>query len=342
MKKCTLILIWFFSLTINIQGEPMENAYLNETNFPILKKNYVVISGCSGGGKSTLLSELVRRGYSVVLEPGRQIVKEQHVIDGDALPWTNAQKFLDLALSRYLYQFNSQQKSDQFTFFDRGIIDAVLLDSPQPEYFQNAANNFRYNRLVFLVPPWEEIFANDTERKHDFESAKKEFNELLIKYKNFGYETVLIPKVPVKERVDFILKRLGVSTDTAIESNLFVSKGKRLLEWNKEKLTSRSNLNIEDLKELFASKFTVIANGRKYEANHENYYEFLNKFRSDIDTIDYQVQEYLNMESAVVMPLKATVKRLQGKEDVFDAILLIKFNDSGKIIHWQEVYSLRQ
>lgn len=190
----------------------MENDYLNETNFPITKENYVVISGCSGGGKSTLLSELVRRGYPIVLEPGRQIVKEQYAIDGDALPWTNLQKFLDLVLSRYIYQFNSQERPDQFIFFDRGIIDAVQLSCLQPKYFQNAANNFRYNRLVFLVPPWKEIFANDAERKHDFESAVKEFEELLIKYKNFGYETVLIPKTSVKERVDFILGKLGILT----------------------------------------------------------------------------------------------------------------------------------
>lgn len=125
------------------------------------------------------------------------------------------------------------------------------------------------------------------------------------------------------------------------QSNSFIPKAKRLLEWNKEKLTSRSNLKIEDLKELFASEFVVIANGRKYDANYQNYYEFLNKFRSDIDTIEYQVQEYLTTEATVIMPLKANVKRLSGNEDVYDAILLIKFNDSGKIIHWQEVYSIR-
>ena len=34
---------------------------------------FVVISGCSGGGKSTLLSELGRRGYGTVEEPGRRI-----------------------------------------------------------------------------------------------------------------------------------------------------------------------------------------------------------------------------------------------------------------------------
>lgn len=189
----------------------LENDYLNETNFPVTKNNFVIISGCSGGGKSTLLSELAKRGYSVMQEPGRQIVKEQSAIHGDAFPWTNLDKFLDLALSRYLFLFNSQSEQQQIVFFDRGIIDAIQLNSSQPEYFQNAAKNFRYNRLVFLVPPWEEIFTGDTERKHSFESAKKEYEELLIKYKNFGYETLLIPKVSVNERVEFILEKLGIS-----------------------------------------------------------------------------------------------------------------------------------
>lgn len=333
-----LVLLGCLSMNSNVFCN-QEAAYLSEGTFPIVKENYVVISGCSGGGKSTLLAELAARGYHIVQEPGRQIVKEQLAIKGDALPWSNPEKFLDLALSRYIFQFNFQQ-GQQLIFFDRGIIDALQLDFPQPEYFHHAAQNFRYNRLVFLVPPWEEIFANDAERKHDFESAKKEYNELLIKYKNLGYETVIIPRMPVNERVDFILNKLGVSNGKSTELNPFVVKGKRLLAWNKEKLTSRSNLKIEDIKELFAPEFVIIANGRKYDANYQNYYEFLNKFRSDIDTIDYQVQEYFITESTVIMPLKAVIKRVQGKEDVFNAILLIKLNDLGKIIHWQEVYSI--
>jgi len=53
-------------------GQTMENAYWNEMNFPIVKNNYVIIPKCSGGAKSTLLSELASRGYAVVLEPRRQ------------------------------------------------------------------------------------------------------------------------------------------------------------------------------------------------------------------------------------------------------------------------------
>jgi predicted ATPase len=208
MKKKRLILLGGMFMNLSFSNH-LENSYLNETDFPIVKNNYVVISGCSSGGKSTLLSELAKRDYAVVAEPGRQIVKEQTIIEGDALPWTCLGKFLELALSRALFLFNSQQEAQKLIFFDRGIIDTVQLEQPQPPHFHLAARKFKYNRFVFLVPPWKEIFVNDAERQHDFESATKEFCELLIKYKHFGYEVVLVPKISVKERADFILEILN-------------------------------------------------------------------------------------------------------------------------------------
>jgi predicted ATPase len=33
---------------------------------------FIVISGCSGDSKSTLLAELARRGFATVVEPGRR------------------------------------------------------------------------------------------------------------------------------------------------------------------------------------------------------------------------------------------------------------------------------
>ena len=52
-------------------------------------ENAVVISGCSGGGKSTLIAELSRRGFAVVSEPGRRIVAEELAGDGKSLPWVS-------------------------------------------------------------------------------------------------------------------------------------------------------------------------------------------------------------------------------------------------------------
>jgi predicted ATPase len=37
-----------------------------------MSERFVLLSGCSGGGKSALLAELHARGYHVVEEPGRR------------------------------------------------------------------------------------------------------------------------------------------------------------------------------------------------------------------------------------------------------------------------------
>ena len=85
----------------------------------------VVVSGCSGGGKSSLLAEMARRGYQVMPEPGRQIVKEQTYIGGDGLPWANIPKFVELCVSRAMYFYNAARPADRCVLFDRSIVDAV-------------------------------------------------------------------------------------------------------------------------------------------------------------------------------------------------------------------------
>jgi predicted ATPase len=50
-----------------------------------------VISGCSSGGKSRLVTELE--------EPGRRIVKEQMLGNGLALPWVNGIDFARRAIT---------------------------------------------------------------------------------------------------------------------------------------------------------------------------------------------------------------------------------------------------
>ena len=186
----------------------IEDDYLPKKIGVIHRDNFFVLTGCSGGGKSTLLTELSRRGYQVISEPGRQIVKEQKSIGGSGLPWKDLSHFLELALSRYLFQFNKQKEEKKPIFFDRGILDALQLEGDQKEYFKTAAKKYKYNQKVFMLPPWHEIYKSDPERKHSFKEAVKEYEELLIKYKNFGYKVTILPKLSVEERVDFILLRI--------------------------------------------------------------------------------------------------------------------------------------
>lgn len=55
---------------------------------------FVILSGCFGGGKTTLLAALHQRGYTVVEEPGQHIVREAMSSGGEAVPWNNMEAFL--------------------------------------------------------------------------------------------------------------------------------------------------------------------------------------------------------------------------------------------------------
>lgn len=86
----------------------------------------IVISGCSGGGKSTLLAELARRGYSTVEEPGRRIVRAELAGTGEALPWIDPEAFARRAIALALADLAAAQQLAGDVFFDRGVVDAAV------------------------------------------------------------------------------------------------------------------------------------------------------------------------------------------------------------------------
>lgn len=174
----------------------------------------IILSGCSGGGKSTLLAELGRRGYAVYEEAGRQVVKEQHLIGGTALPWADAAAFVELTISRTMHNMVMAARGRRTAFFDRGIVDQISgyeqhPGRPIPGHLLDAAEHFRANDTVFMVPPWPEIFRNDAERRHSLSQAEDAYATLLRGYERFGYRPVPVPKLDVRARADFVLRQLG-------------------------------------------------------------------------------------------------------------------------------------
>lgn len=174
----------------------------------------VVITGCSGGGKSTLLAELARRGHRVVPEAGRQIVKEQDWIGGDALPWSSPERFAELLLSRALHHLICAASGEGLTFFDRSLVEAhsamAQLGQPVPEHFRRAVERCRYDEMVFVAPPWPEIHRVDAERRHGPEEAVADYGPLIRAYQALGYRLVELPRRDVSSRADFVLATLGV------------------------------------------------------------------------------------------------------------------------------------
>jgi predicted ATPase len=172
-------------------------------------ERFVVISGCSGGGKSTLLAELDRRGFATVEEPGRRIVREELEGDGAALPWVNPLSFARRAIAMSLADMAAAATHQGWVFFDRGLIDAaVALEHVGGEPMRTTVGVHRFHPRVFLTPPWPEIFVCDGERQHGLDAAVEEYERLLRAYPALGYDVVVLPKVSVEARADLILRSL--------------------------------------------------------------------------------------------------------------------------------------
>lgn len=168
-----------------------------------------ILTGGPGAGKTSVIEALAARGYETVGEVGRQIIREQVRIGGDAHHTGDQVKFRDLMLSRSLLTYDAATKLEGPVFFDRGLPDLVgygsLIGQSTPEYISRAVQLHRYNPSVFLFPPWEEIYGKDEERRQDFAEAAATCEAIRSACLDCGYSPVEVPKAPVTKRAAFIL-----------------------------------------------------------------------------------------------------------------------------------------
>ena len=170
---------------------------------------FVVISGCSGGGKSALIAELKARGHAVVTEPGRRIVSQERQRMGRALPWIDPAAFAQRAVQLALHDRVRARAKPGLVFFDRGLVDAAAaLEHATGKRVLATYAPDRYNPLVFVTPPWPEIFSNDASRRHGLPEAIEEYERLLEAYASLAYDIYVLPKLSAAERADEVLLRL--------------------------------------------------------------------------------------------------------------------------------------
>jgi len=176
------------------------------------KHPYVIITGGPGSGKTTLIEGLRDSGYHCIDEIGRDVIKREVENNSDALPWKNTKKFRDLMFAESITSYNAVTH-EGIVFFDRGIIDNIgysqLIKEPIPKEMDQAARDYKYNAVVFVTPPWQEIYENDAERKQSFEEAVETFDTMVKTYKKYGYQTIILPKDCVHVRIKFILNILN-------------------------------------------------------------------------------------------------------------------------------------
>ncbi|GHE06231.1 ATPase [Defluviimonas sp. 20V17] len=172
---------------------------------------HVILSGCSGGGKSTLLAELGRRGFEFIEEPGRRIVAEEIRSEGSALPWVDPEAFARKAFDMASRDRACVKGTQGWVFFDRGLIDAAIALEHATGIAASRilGGQDPFHRRVFLTPPWPEIYKQDNERRHNMKDGILEYRRLLAAFDRLGYETIILPKIDVEARTNFVLERLS-------------------------------------------------------------------------------------------------------------------------------------
>ncbi len=126
------------------------------------------------------------------------------------MPWVDLEQFL-LTTRALALADREQAESDQgWTFFDRSVIDAESgLAHLRGEVLAIRGDSpLRYHRRIFMTPPWPQIYTRDEARRHDLSDAEAEYARLLRDYAALGHQVVLLPKLDVMARVDFVLQSL--------------------------------------------------------------------------------------------------------------------------------------
>ena len=174
--------------------------------------NLFIISGGPGAGKTTSLLELEKFGFPEVPEAARQIIQEQTQLGGTALPWGDREAYTALMLERSIDLFQRHTPASKPLFADCGIPDTLcyarLIGLRDVQSIENACRLYRYAPVVFLAPPWSEIYETDSERKQDFAQAERTYNLMAEVYQECGYRIISLPKVTRLARAQFILERL--------------------------------------------------------------------------------------------------------------------------------------
>ena len=156
---------------------------------------------------------LIRQlGFTTIQEPGRRIVAEEMAGPGDALPWVHMKAFARRAIEVAISDLEAAQFLNDIVFFDRGMIDAAvaLAHSGGPTIQEILGETLIYERRVYIVPPWRQLFAEDAERRHSFYAAVQEHHRIEQALDSFGYLRTEPPKVAVQERAEIVLKECGV------------------------------------------------------------------------------------------------------------------------------------
>lgn len=170
----------------------------------------IVLTGAPGTGKTTILNELLAKDYFCMEEVSREIIQEAEKNGNKRLFLSEPVLFSMKILEKRIAQYQQANKNNVCCFFDRGLPDITAylntINTPVDAVFEQANKNHLYD-IVFVFPPWKEIYTMDNERFETYNEALKIHDAIVAEYKKTHKNIVIVPTGTPSERLDFILKK---------------------------------------------------------------------------------------------------------------------------------------
>jgi len=172
--------------------------------------NWYVITGGPSSGKTTTISLLKARGYATTPEMARTIIEEEMAAgrtleeiraDGDAF---------QIKILHRQQQLEAGLNPDDVIFLDRGTPDGLAYErflglTPNPELVTaSAAATYRKVFVLDLLP-----IENDGGRLENEIEQRQIQDQILVTYRELGFDVVTVPVMTLDERAQYILDRLS-------------------------------------------------------------------------------------------------------------------------------------
>lgn len=177
------------------------------------KTNWCVITGAPSSGKTSVIEELAHRGYAIQNEVARELI-EECLRQGKSLAQIRDEAHTQDLQRRILGLKVAREKGldrNALVFTDRGTPDSIAyfrLAKLDTAAAVEASKIFRY-RAVFLFDRLPMVAKDGVRTESEPQAA--EIERMLIEdYTALGYDVIRVPVVPIQERTDFILQKLGI------------------------------------------------------------------------------------------------------------------------------------
>ena len=169
-----------------------------------------LLAGGINSGKTTTLKILGNKGYNIIPEAAELLIKEKIVKNGKHPDIENKYEFVEKVLEKRI-ELESQIKGDQIYFIDRGIPDGLayykLYKIPITKTYLAAIEKYRYDK-VFFFDLLENYKPDNIIRIQETKERKTVHNLLETIYKELGYELISVPVMPIRKRVELIIKNI--------------------------------------------------------------------------------------------------------------------------------------